>query len=248
MATRRPPEDPVQPLTPAQDEMLKKHLYIATRVTEHYTKKYPRGLKPREVFSEANHGLIAGVLAANPADAGLESYLWEYAKGAVLSLIRKKAKDRARTAEEPVELVLEHMQDGASTAMSDFAATFRDPGDPWDSREQSIAHLHRAAEEGAAALAMGSAGAVWYMRGQDGYAQRAEDVRTSKALHDEVAELSPVHGAVVDLRYFQQRKLEDVAAATGLSLPTVNRRLEQAIPLLRARLVAKGIKGPPEKP
>jgi RNA polymerase sigma factor (sigma-70 family) len=247
MATRRPPEE-IQPLTPAQDEMLKKHLFIATRVTEHYTKKYPRGLKPREVFSEANHGLIAGVLAADPSNEGLESYLWEYAKGAVLSLIRKKAKERARTADEPAEVVLDRMQEGASTAMSDFAGTFQDPGDAWDSREQSIGHLYHAAELGAAALAAGSAGAVWYMRGQDGYALRAEEVRRSKALHDEVAELPPKEAVVVDLRYFQQRKLEEVAAATGLSVPTVNRRLEKAIPLLRARLVAKGFTGPPEKP
>jgi RNA polymerase sigma factor (sigma-70 family) len=248
MATRRRPQGPVQPLTPDQDAMLEKYLHIAKRVTEHYTKKYPGRFKPGEVLSEAHHGLMNGVLAANPSDDGLESYLWERAKGAVQDLIRRKAKDRARTADEPIETVLERMQVGASTAFGDFAGGFEDPGNPWESRDESIAQVYRVAEMGAAALAVGSAGAAWYMRGEDGFVLRAEEVHTSKALHDEVADLPPVQGAVVNMRYFQQRQLDDVAARTGLSVPTVNRRLEQAFPLLRARLAAKGIKGPPDQP
>jgi DNA-directed RNA polymerase specialized sigma24 family protein len=71
-------------------------------------------------------------------------------------------------------------------------------------------------------------------------------VHAMRALHEEVSELPPVLRAVTELSFFQECELAEVVAQTGLSIPTVNRRIEEAIKLLRARLPPNGIDGVPE--
>jgi DNA-directed RNA polymerase specialized sigma24 family protein len=57
-----------------------------------------------------------------------------------------------------------------------------------------------------------------------------------------VARLPPAHATIIELRCFQELPVEDVAKQAGVSESKVFRALKEAMPLLRARLEARGIK------
>jgi RNA polymerase sigma factor (sigma-70 family) len=240
MATRRPP------LTAKQQEDVETYDYIAVRVATHHAPRKPPGLTDDDVFAEARAGLAWGVAAADPSNKGFESYLHERARGAVKDLFRKTRRALHGRVSSPAEVQEERLAQAASTALGDYGATLQDPADIFhDTPADSMSHFTDVLEDGAAALATGAAGAAWHTRGEAGFVWRAEMVRTSKELHDLVTDLPPKFGAVIDLRYFQELPMEEVVSRTKLSESTVGRRLAQGYRLLRARLAAKEITGPP---
>jgi RNA polymerase sigma factor (sigma-70 family) len=224
------------------------HHYIAARLAAYYARKSPPGLTDTDLLSHAEEALVEAVLSADPTNEGFESYLWERVRGALKDLIRKTAKELGRTSARPIDAPTEHMLRGASAGLNDFARGLQDPGRVWDhTRADAMVQLDRAGEEVAAALAVGGAGCVWYMRGEPGFVLRAEWVRTIRELRELVSNLPPVVAAIMELRFFQQREIEDIAAQTGLSAPTVTRRIKKAVELLRARMIAKEIDGTPQE-
>src|SRR5580704_786060 len=239
MATRRPRLPPPPPLTARQHEDLVTYDHIPVRVAAHNTPRKPPGLAADDVLAEARAGLALAVARGNPSNPGYVGYLWECVRGAVKDLFRKARRALKGRVSSPAAVQEERLADGASTALGDYGAALQDPGDLFrDTPTDSMSHWTDLLENGAAALATGASGAAWHTRGEAGLVWRAEVVRTSKELHDLVAELPAKFGAVIDLRYFQELPIEEVVARTKLSESTVGRRLAEGYKLLRARLVA----------
>jgi RNA polymerase sigma factor (sigma-70 family) len=246
MATSRPRLPPPPPLTAQQQEDVVTYDSIAVRVAAHSAPRKPRGVKDDDVLAEARAGLAVAVARGNPSNPGYVGYLWDRVRGAVKDFFRKARRALRGRVSSPAEAQLERLADGASTALGDYGAALQDPSDLFhDTPADSMRHFTDLLENGAAALATGASGAAWHSRGEAGLVWRAEVVRASKELHDLVSDLPPKFGAVIDLRYFQELPIEEVVARTKLSESTVGRRLDRGFQLLRARLAAREITGPP---
>jgi RNA polymerase sigma factor (sigma-70 family) len=246
MATPRPRLPPPPPLTTRQQEDVVTYDSIAVRVAAQNARKKPPGLPDDDVLAEARAGLAVAIARGNPSNPGFAGYLWERVRGAVKDLFRRTRRALRGRASSPADAQEERLALGASTAIGDYGAALQDPGNLFhDTPADSMAHFTDLLENGAAALATGASAAAWHTRGEPGFVWRAETVRTSKELHDLVSELPPKFGAVIDLRYFQELPIEEVMQRTHLSESTVGRRLAEGYKLLRARLAAREITGPP---
>ena len=67
-----------------------------------------------------------------------------------------------------------------------------------------------------------------------------------RIVHEEIARLSDEQRTHLDLRYWSETEVEDVAAALGVSVRTLRRRWADTRGVLEARLRARGIFGVPE--
>jgi RNA polymerase sigma factor (sigma-70 family) len=245
MTIRRLPGALPPRLTPEQQATAEKYHYIAMRLADYYAAKRLPGVPDTDLLSAAHEALVIAVASSDLSNDALENYLWICVRGALKDLFRKTAKERGPTTPEP-DAQTDRLLRRARAALDDYALTLEDPGDVFhDTHEDSVGHFAGASDGGATALAVGASGGAWYMRGEDGLAVRAEWVRTSKELHDAVSGLPPTLAAVTELRFFQEREINDIAERTGLSAPTVTRRIAKAIDLLRARLPPRGVTGLP---
>jgi RNA polymerase sigma-70 factor (ECF subfamily) len=68
-----------------------------------------------------------------------------------------------------------------------------------------------------------------------GHSERAED---AERIREAVAELPDEHRQVIELRFFADAKLDDIAAALGIPLGTVKSRLHHGLEKLRQRNLA----------
>jgi RNA polymerase sigma factor (sigma-70 family) len=213
------------PLTPSQQANATRCYPIAVRLARYYARRCPPGVNEADLLSEANEALMGAVSMHDGAKSPLENYVWLRVRGALKNLIHKAAKDPA------------------GRALDDYALDARDDDDPFEAPEDTAHNFGDLVHDAATALAAGAAGHAWHTRGEEAVVLRAEYVRAMKQLHNEVARLPPAHATIVELRYFRELPIDDVAATAGCSPQKVPRLLADAIRLLRARLRGQGITG-----
>jgi RNA polymerase sigma factor (sigma-70 family) len=239
MATkRRRPGALPRPLTPEQQADARRCEPIGVRVALYYARRQAV-VDRTDLLSAADEAVTLAVCAYHarddiPDDVPLETYVHARVRSTLKTLIK-------RTAERP-DTPDSRVAEAGSEALDEYALTARDRGNFWqDTRAQQLDQYDDEAQNGAAALAVGGAGEMWHMRGEEGLVLRLEHGRGMKALHDEVARLAPGHATIVDMRFFQGMKRSDVAKNAGVSESTVFRMIGEAIPVLRARLVAQHV-------
>jgi RNA polymerase sigma factor (sigma-70 family) len=245
--TRRKPGTLPPTLTPARQAKVAEYHFIAVKVAAYHAKRLRlTGDDADDLLGEAQEALTVALATADLADEGLENYLWECVHGGVKDLLRRIAIKNRRGPAKPSDPGIERIKGAASARFREWVRVLRDPGDVWrDSREDAIAQLETVAGEGTTVMSLGAGGPLWNMRGEDGFALRAEWVHAKRELRAVVSELPDVQRAVVELHFLKELPLDDVATQTNLSTPTVVRRIGKALPLLRARLDARGVKKVP---
>jgi RNA polymerase sigma factor (sigma-70 family) len=241
MATKRRSPGTLPPtLTPKQQADADRCFPIGVNVAMYYVRREPEGLTDNDLLSAANEAVVLAV-CTHASNVALESYVWARVRSTLKTLIRRTAERLGLRA--PNDTPASRVADAGSEALNEYALTVEDRGNIWkDSRAQQIEQYDDEARNGATALVTGGGGHVWHMRGEEGLVLRADYVRTNKVLHDEVARLPPEHATVVELRFFRELPRRDVAREAGVSESKVARLIGEAIPLLKARLEARGIK------
>jgi RNA polymerase sigma factor (sigma-70 family) len=239
MATkRRRPGAPPRPLTPEQQADADRCEPIGARVALYYARRQTL-VNASDLLSAANEAVSLAVCTYHARDdipdgVPLDTYVQARVRSTLKTLLK-------RSAERP-DTPNARVADAGSDALDEYALTGRDPGNFWqDTRAQQVEQYDEEAQNAAAALALGGAGEMWHMGGEDGLVLRLEHARGIKVLHDEVARLAPGHATIVDLRFFQGLKRSEVAKKAGVSESTVFRMIGEAIPILRARLVAQRV-------
>ena len=244
MATKRRRPGALPPsLTPKQRADAHRCFPIGMHVALYYATRNPPGLKKDDLIGAADEAVTLAVCTYDnePRKVDLEGYVWARVHSTLKNLIKQTAVRLGLRA--PNDTQESGMARGGGEALKEFAETVTDPSNFWkDTREQQTEHYDDVAHHAATAQVTGAGGHVWHMRGEVGFVLRAEYVRVNKALHDEVAGLPPAIATIVELRWFQEKSLEQVAAEAGVSEATVSRKLAEALPLLRARLEARGFR------
>jgi RNA polymerase sigma factor (sigma-70 family) len=168
--------------------------------------------------------------------------VWARVRSTLKTLIRRTAERLG--LRPPNDTHNSRVAEAAGAALEEYGLTVKDPGKVFeDTPEEQIEQYDAAGADGATALVVGGSGHVWHMRGETGMVERVDHLRTNKALHDEVTRLRPAHATIIELRFFAELPVKDVAARAGVSEKTVYRMIGEAIPVLRARLEARGITG-----
>jgi RNA polymerase sigma factor (sigma-70 family) len=210
----------------------------------YYARRLPAGLKPDDLdlFGVAAEAVALAVCTyTTERNVTLDGYVWARVRSTLKTLIRRALEQRGLVA--PNDNHAARVALVAGEVADEYAQTVEDRGNFWrDTREQQTAQYEEEAHRGATALVVGGGGHTWNTRGELGLVLRIEYLRTNKALHDEVAKLPPAHATIIELRCFQELPAEDVAKQAGVSESTVFRVIRDAIPLLKARLEARGIK------
>ena len=213
---------------------------IGVRVAIYFARRKPAGLTETDLLSAANEAVVLAVCTHSGPAGDLEKYVWNRVRSTLLTLVESTAVQWGLRA--PNDTYASRVAQAGSEALNEHALLVEDPGDVWkDSRAEQVRHYDDASDAGATALALGGAGHAWHMRGEEGFVLRAEYVRCMRVLHNEVAALSPGHAAVMELRFFREMSMEDVAKTVRVSLSTVTRLISEATPTLAARLKARGV-------
>jgi len=244
MATKRRRPGTLPPtLTPEQADDVRRCHPIGVFVAMYYARRNPRGLEPEDLLGAANEAVTLAVCTYTPRQVPLEGYVHARVQSTLKTLIQHAAE---RNGDRPRRETHERrVTDAGTKALLEFGGTVEDRCNVLrDTREQHIAQYDELAENGATALAVGGGGHVWNTRGDTAMVMRLEELRKNKALHDEVARLPAGHATVINLRFFLELPAPEVAVRAGVSESTVVRKIGEAIPLLRARLRARGFDGP----
>jgi RNA polymerase sigma factor (sigma-70 family) len=241
MASKRRRPGALPPKLTDQQEADARRCYpLGVQVAMYFALQRPAGLSETDLLSAANEAVVLAVCTHSGPRRELEGYVWIRVRSTLLTLIEKAAVQLGLRA--PNDTYASRVGRAGSEGLNEYALAVEDPGDVLeDSRAEQFRQYDDVSDEGAAALACGGAGHAWHMRGEEGFVLRAEYVRGMRLLHNEVAALSPEHATVMELRFFREMKMEDVAKAAGVSLSTVTRLIGEAIPRLEARLRARGI-------
>jgi RNA polymerase sigma factor (sigma-70 family) len=255
---RRSPGALPPPLTPAQQRDAARCYPIIQRLARFYGRRRPAGLNESDLHSVAGEALLVAVSTHDASKGPLEPWVWLRVRGILKNAIQQTAKQAARE----VAVDAQRVGDGvafassaarsggsrmsaaaaASRALDDFALVVRDTGDVFNDTDETLRkQFTSVCDDAATALAIGAAGHLWHTRGEDGLVLQAEYVRTIKRLHDEVADLPAQLAMVLELRYFREQQIEEVASAMGVSPQKVTRLVGEAVRLLRARLQARGV-------
>ena len=189
---------------------------IGVRVAIYFARRRPAGLMETDLLSAANEAVVLAVCTHSGPAGELENYVWNRVRSTLLTLIKKTAVERGLRA--PNDTYASRVAHAGSAALDEHALVVEDPGDVWeDSRADQVRHYDDASDAGAMALALGGAGHAWHMRGEEGFVLRSEYIRGMRILHNEVAALSSEHAAVMELRFFREMAMEDVAKTVRVS-------------------------------
>jgi DNA-directed RNA polymerase specialized sigma24 family protein len=207
----------------------------------YFARRKPAGLTENDLLSAADEAVVLAVCTYAASHVPLESYVWARVRSTLKTLVKRTAERLGLRAHN--DTPASRVAQAGGEALGEYALTVEDRGNIWtDTPEEQAEQYQDEARNGATALATGGGGQMWHMRGEEGLVLRAEYVRANKFLHDEVARLPPALATVVELRFFRELKRSDVAREAGVSEKTVDRMIGEAIPLLRARLEARGIR------
>jgi RNA polymerase sigma factor (sigma-70 family) len=242
MATRRRSPEALPPkLTAKQKEDAQRCYPIGKRLASYYARRQPPGLTRRDLLSAAGEAVVRAVCAHDPSVGRIERYVWVTVRWRLKNLIRAAAIDLGLRPRDTTPS--DQVADAGSRGLDDYAHVVKDPGNIWEDSAEDFARQYTdVSGDGATAWATGGSGHLWRRRSDDGMALRAEYVRGIKILHDEVARLKPAHATILELRFFREMTIDEVAKEAGVSGDTVTRMIGEAIPTLRARLEARGIK------
>lgn len=241
MATKRRRPGALPPKLTAQQEADARRCYpIGVQVAMYFARQGRPGLSETDLLSAADEAVVLAVCTHSGPPRALEGYVWIRVRSTLLTLIEKAAVQLGLRA--PNDTYASRVGRAGSEGLNEYALAVEDRGDVLeDSRAEQFQQYDDVSDEGAAALAYGGAGHAWHQRGEEGFVLRAEYVRGMRVLHNELAELSPEAATVMELRFFREMMMEDVAKATGVSLSKVTRLIGAAIPRLAARLKARGV-------
>jgi DNA-directed RNA polymerase specialized sigma subunit len=210
------------------------------RVAGYFARRQPAGLTHGDLGSAADEAIVLAVCTHDPSKMELEKYVWLRVRQALKTLIRRRAEELGLC--ERRDSHASRMAQAGRDALDEYGLALEDPGDAWeDTIEDLFQQFDDVCDEAAAALALGAAGRAWHMRGEEAWTLRAEYVRAIKVLHDEVAALPSSCATIIELRFFREMKIEDVARTAGVSVQKVTRLIGEALPLLRARLKARAV-------
>jgi RNA polymerase sigma factor (sigma-70 family) len=243
MATKRRRPGTLPPaLTEEQAAQVRRCHPIGVHVAMYYVRRQPPGLKADDILGAAEEAVTLAICTyTTEKKVSLEGYVWARVRSTLKTLIRRSAERLGPQA--PNDSHESRVALAGGEALDEYAQTVEDRGNVLrDTREQQIAQYDEAAQNGATALVVGGGGHLWNMRGDLGLVLRIEYLRTNKALHDEVARLPAKHATIIELRFFRELPVKEVAAGAGVSESTVSRMIGEAIPLLKARLEARGVK------
>ncbi len=240
--TRRRPGTLPPELTPEQVDKVHRCYPIGMHVAMYYARRLPPGLDEDDIVGAADEAVTLAVCTYTPRTVTLEGYVYARVQSTLKTLFQKA---RERNGQRPQNDTHERrVADAGTAALGEYGGTIEDRGDVLHDRPaQQIAQYDELAENAAAALVVGGGGHVWNSRGDTAMVMRLEDLRKNKALHDEVARLPAGHATIINLRFFLELPAKEVAARAGVSESTVSRKIGEAIPWLKARLLARGIDG-----
>lgn len=250
MATNRRSPGALPPtLTEAQRADVERCFPIGVKVAMYFAHGKPAGVTEEDLLSAADEAVVLAVCTFSTSQSEPGSEKWKEEQGSYVWLrVHSTLKTFLRQTAE--RLGLRPRGDkrdsraarAGETAIGEYALAKRDPSNFWkDGPEEHARQYGELADEACGVGVLGASGHAWHTRGEDGLVLRAEYVRGLKLLHDEVARLSPSFAAVIELRFFRELPVKDVAQKAGVSEQDVPRMIAKVARVLRARLEAKGI-------
>lgn len=247
MSGRRPPGTLPPPLTSAQKARAVEGYPVAVRLARAYAARNQVGYTEEDLLSIAHEALTEGARTFNPAlNDDFEGFIWIRIRGEIKDALKKRTAELGLSPAHGDKTPPPGLLHGAERGLLDYAGALTDRGDVFrDTREDAACQFEEVCEGAAAALSVGGAGGLWYMRGEEGLVLREEYTRALSSLREHVSSLSKDQATIMDLRYFQQLTVDAVAEKTGISKATADRRIAAAIEVLRARLRTEGIREAP---
>jgi RNA polymerase sigma factor (sigma-70 family) len=245
---RRRPQGAAPPkLTPAQQGYAEEGYPIAVRLAQSYAARNSVGLTEADLLSVAHGALTDGAQTFDPTqNIHFESFIWIRIRGEIKDAIRKRAAELGQRSAERDSTLPQGLLRAAERALEDYAGGLEDPGDLFhDTHDDSVRQFEDLRDGAAAALAAGAAGGLWYMRGEEGFVLRQEYTRALTQLHEHMSALPSDYATILELRYFEQLTVDCIAQKLEMSKATADRRIADAIKLLRSRLSARGIREAP---
>jgi RNA polymerase sigma factor (sigma-70 family) len=220
---------------------------VAVRLAKRYAARNSVGYTEADLLSVAHEALTEGARTFDPSqNKEFEEFIWIRIRGEIKDAIKKRAAELGLRPAENDSTPPPGMLDAVARALEDYASTLADPGNVFrDTREDAVLQFEEMRDGAAAALAVGGVGGLWYMRGEEGVVLRQEYTRAVHYLHENISALPGDHAEILDLRYFQHLTVDAVAEKMGMSKATADRRIADAIKLLRSRLSARGIREAP---
>jgi RNA polymerase sigma factor (sigma-70 family) len=236
-------------LTEAQRADVERCYPIGVKVAMYFAHGKPVGVTEEDLLSAAHEAIVLAIctFSTSRSEPGSdewkeeqESYVWLRVHSTLKTLLRQTAE---RLGLRPLGDDREsRAARAAETAIGEYGLAKHDPSNFWkDGPEQHARQYAELVDETSGVGVLGASGHTWHTRGEEGLVLRAEYVRGLKVLHDEVARLSPSFATVIELRFFRELPVKDVAQKAGVSEQDVPRMIAKAARVLRARLEAKGI-------
>lgn len=217
-------------LNGAQNELVVANLALIDRVLKGFrggSRKHGR----EELESVAYIGLCEAAATFN-AELGVPfaGFAWNRIKGAVMTFMEREDKYR--------DLVKQCLACG-----DEYAEMQTDQGEIDDTDADSKDRLRTAMSGMFASLAVGFFSSAGRHAGESAWVQSKAYRDALSTLTDVIASLPERDRRIVEMRYLEERGLEDVAKALSVSYISARRYHHAAMQRLGARLVARGVDG-----
>lgn len=217
-------------LSAAQNERVVANLALIDRVLKGFRGGAQRHGR-EELESVAYMGLCEAAATFNPElGTPFAGFAWTRIKGAIMTFMEREDKYR--------DLVKQCLACG-----DEYAEMQTDQGEIEDSDNDSRARLRGAMSGMFASLAVGFFSAAGRLSGESAWVQSKAYRDALSTLTEVIASLPERDRRIVEMRYLQERGLEDVAKALSVSYVSARRYHHAAMQRLGARLVARGVDG-----
>jgi RNA polymerase sigma factor (sigma-70 family) len=134
----------------------------------------------------------------------------------------------------------------ATRAVHAAVAGLRDEGDVLaDTDEEQRRQVQEIGDSVAAAAFCGFAASAMLQSPEDGIAARELHARAIQVLQEALRDMPERERRLIELRYFEGRQFEEIAADLGAGTSTVRRHHQEALGMLGRRLQRRGVLEPP---
>jgi RNA polymerase sigma factor (sigma-70 family) len=134
----------------------------------------------------------------------------------------------------------------ATRAVHAVVAELRDEGDVLaDTDEDQLRQVQEIGDSAAAAAFCGFAASAMSQSPEEGIAARELHARAIEVLRDALRDMPERERRLIELRYFEGRQFDEIAADLGAGASTVRRHHQEALVMLGRRLQRRGVVEPP---
>jgi RNA polymerase sigma factor (sigma-70 family) len=188
-------------------------------------------LPPDELRSVAHLALCAAAQRFDPSkETPFDGYAWVIVQRELYKAYKSESRhQRGR--------VIKQAREDSYGSLADV----RDPGDVWaDNDETTRAQLQDLTDQAAARMALGIASAVMASADEEHVVEAAHYAALIAALREVIASLPEYERKLIELRYFENKDFDSVAAALGISNATVRRHHLAALAVVGKRMRTRG--------